>query len=387
MTGRHSSRLERMTAPLARQLPDAQETALLHACLARGARAERAWNDCVESLGRAGRRQDPGSALARFNVLLPLLSWNLQRNRIRVSGRLGTCLRAAAVTEELRWQKYSSICRPALDTLRAAGIPYIVLKAAAFCESVYPSPALRHGSDIDLLLRHDDLPAAVEALRRQGWNQEPERVPPSTTHAPPLVHASRLPLELHHRLLIPYYTLPYETLWSRSEAGLATGVPARVLCAADALVYVCAHAMLGGRILHWVPDAWFIVERHGALDWDTVTSVVRASRLGLPLYVALEFLATRLAVPVPPAVLDELRECAEATDRQGRSAARPWPKGNVGQIWRSGGRRRLLRLAERAFPPPRSYALRYDLPLWRVPLSYISRLVWFARGRARVARL
>lgn len=387
MNGRHSSRLVRMTAPLACQLPDAQETALLRACLASGAHAERAFNEWLETPGRAGRRQDPMSTLARFNVVLPLLSWNLHRNRIRVSGRLGTCLRAAAATEELRWQKYSSICQPALVALRAAGIPYIVLKAAAFCESVYPSPALRHGSDIDLLLRRDDLPAAVEALRRQGWKQEPEPVPPSTTHAAPLLHASRLPLELHYRLLIPYYTLPYELFWSRAEAGLATGVPARVLCAADALVYVCAHAMLGGRILHWVPDAWFIVERQSALDWDTVTSVARASRLGLPLYVAFEFLATRLAVPVPPAVLDELRACAEVTDRQGRSAARPWPKGNVRQIWNSGGRRRLLRLAERAFPPPRSYALRYDLPLWRVPLSYISRLVWFARGRARVARL
>ena len=50
-------------------------------------------------------------------------------------------------------------------------IPVVVLKGAALATTLYPDPALRPLSDIDLLVRREHLDAAVQAVKSLGYRQ------------------------------------------------------------------------------------------------------------------------------------------------------------------------------------------------------------------------
>ncbi|MCX6688455.1 MAG: nucleotidyltransferase family protein, partial [Methanoregula sp.] len=55
------------------------------------------------------------------------------------------------------------------DALKGAGIPVILLKGHALARTVYPDPALRQSSDIDLLVQPHNIPASEEVLEKLGY--------------------------------------------------------------------------------------------------------------------------------------------------------------------------------------------------------------------------
>jgi len=55
------------------------------------------------------------------------------------------------------------------NALNEAQIPSILLKGHALARTVYPDPALRQSSDIDLLVRPRDIPAAEDVLESLGY--------------------------------------------------------------------------------------------------------------------------------------------------------------------------------------------------------------------------
>jgi hypothetical protein len=366
-------------AGLAALLPAADQTLFLKACLEDAPAAAEAWESWRRRATRSGapvRR-----ALAPVNAFLPLLAWNLQRHGVPLDRELATHLRAARMTEELRLQRYRAICASVVQTLTGAGISFIVLKGAALAATAYPDPLLRHADDIDLLLHEHDLEPAASLLEARGWRSRALPALPNPLHLPPLVHASGLPLELHRRLLIPYYTLPYDALWARSVRASVAGIPVQVLSPADTLIHITAHAMLGPPILRWIGDAWFILQRLPVFDWSVFTSTAGAARLHLPLFMACDYLSGEMGLPVPPHVLAELRAGAGRTSFVGRHVVRPVPQGSLASIWAlpEPWWRRAARLCRRAFPSPVRFALEHDVRPWAVPAQYAYRLVRYAR--------
>ena len=368
-------------------LPAPAHSLFLRACLHDAPGASEAWRRWSAETTRDGTsvRQALAESLAPF---LPLLAWNRERNGLgHEDERLSTFLKFARVTEELRSAKYREACASSLGALHADGIPMIVLKGAALEELIYPAPALRHSGDVDVLLHEADLARGVAAFVDLGWRQFDDPILPSPLHLPPIVHPTGLPIELHRRLQIPYYTLPYDALWARSRPASVAGVEVRVLSPADNLLHILAHAMhgYGEPILRWVPDAWFIIARSPELDWSTFLSTAASARLGLPLYVTLEYLAREIGAHVPPGVLAELGAAAARTGFRGRAAARlgarRWATGSVRDIWATpgGARHRLARLCQRVFPPPVEFALRYDLPAGALPFYYLVRAARYTR--------
>lgn len=55
------------------------------------------------------------------------------------------------------------------DALKLAGIPSILLKGHALARTVYPDPALRQSSDIDLLVQPHNIPGAETVLEKLGY--------------------------------------------------------------------------------------------------------------------------------------------------------------------------------------------------------------------------
>jgi hypothetical protein len=75
------------------------------------------------------------------------------------------------------------------DALKDAGIPVILLKGHALARTVYPDPALRQSSDIDLLVQPHNIPASEKILEKLGY------VCPAKTHT--------ISYEQHHDVYIP----------------------------------------------------------------------------------------------------------------------------------------------------------------------------------------
>ena len=254
-----------------------------------------------------------------------------------------------------------------------------------FWIGVYPAPLFRHADDIDILLYEDGLKRAADLFVRAGWRQRPPPVLRSPKHVPPLVHPEGVPIELHWRIAIPHYAIPYDRLWERSRIARIAGLDVQVLSDPDSLLHTCAHGMYGRPDLKWVVDAWFILEKSPRFDWSTFTSPTASARLELPVYNALRYMAAQSGAAVPEHVLGELQSGAARTGFVGRQAARPWPGGTDEDFLGCQGRwwRRVWAVWRRVFPPPVQFALHYDVRLWTVPFYYVYRLVRYARLERR----
>lgn len=90
-----------------------------------------------------------------------------------------------------------------LDALAAAGLSALALKGAPLARTLYGDPALRSSTDIDVLVRPEELSAAIVAARALGYGPPvgaPDRGVLPTLHFV-LPHLGGLPtLELHWRV-------------------------------------------------------------------------------------------------------------------------------------------------------------------------------------------
>jgi len=94
------------------------------------------------------------------------------------------------------------------EALRVAGLPCLALKGAASMLSVYPDPALRPISDLDILIRHADLDSVVRALGPLGFrkivkasSREDEWLSVMYLDGICITRGASLPVELHGSFL------------------------------------------------------------------------------------------------------------------------------------------------------------------------------------------
>ncbi len=155
------------------------------------------------------------------NGLGPIAYHALQENRIKVDSNGARDLQSADITARVMTDYCRGELEEVLLELNKAEIEPILLKGISIA-SRYPQPHWRLMSDVDLLVRHDQLEATVAALRGLGFvngNQQPEKHWLHHHHAAPLYHHQRkLWIEVHHALLSdPYLNRPalaIDAIWS-----------------------------------------------------------------------------------------------------------------------------------------------------------------------------
>lgn len=117
--------------------------------------------------------------------------------------------------------------RQVTRVLGASGIDAMPLKGVAYLLAGLPPAAWRNLSDIDLLVRKDDVDRAEQALQRAGWEQS-EDFDDYDQHyyrdwmheVPPMVHRKReFEVDLHHNLAPPVSRVRIDAgaLWQASE--------------------------------------------------------------------------------------------------------------------------------------------------------------------------
>ena len=216
----------------------------------------------------------------------------------------------------------------AVAALDVAGLPSIVLKGAALAESVYGNVALRPMVDVDLLVRREDLHAALTVLAGGGFTaatREP-RVGAAAAFENELLLLKPGPLpvalEIHWSLFdSPYYQrhLHLDRCWAAARPLRLGTTEARMLDPISQLLHLCGHLVLhhGGTDLLWEHDIAECIAVYGAeLDWSALLDRAAEWKLIVAIQSLLPRLAEEAGAPIPVAVIERVRALRPTREEQ-----------------------------------------------------------------------
>ena len=199
----------------------------------------------------------------------------------------------------------------AAGLLRAAGVPFLVLKGMSLSQRLYGNPLERAARDIDLLASPHAFQAAERVLLENGWR----RLQPSFPETPSrnrwyrrFRHEHELvgpggPLELHRRLSHNpfYFDVPFENLHAGSVPVEIGALSFRVLGEEDELAYLMCH---GARHywsrLKWLCDVAVILASLEPQGLERIAVRCRQDGLESILASTLRLCREALHVRVPP---------------------------------------------------------------------------------------
>ena len=233
----------------------------------------------------AGRALDwPGLfELAQANATAPLVFRRLAKEGLLdtvpagVRDAFAAETDAVAAVNELRL----SAARELLERFHRAGIACVVLKGMLFGLEIYGDARYKRMNDIDILVKLEDAPAAMEVYRQLGMfsssavlGKEPKVKPKRSHHLPSFVSRDgALVVGTHWGLITPLapYTIDYEAIWSRVRPIDFYGSPAFAMSDEDNLHHLCVHLPYYKTGVRELADIWNLV-RHakGRLDLDLV---------------------------------------------------------------------------------------------------------------------
>jgi hypothetical protein len=200
----------------------------------------------------------------------------------------------------------------ALRALASSRVPVIVLKGGYLAEAVYGDIGLRVMSDIDILVRREHLPAAVNALRSSGFHPKTYHLePPADLQEFKFVHQNTgTMIELHWEIFKPIFPfgLKSEVIWPAAVPAKIAGVDVLALSPEDLLSHLAAHAAIhsynaGLKVL---VDAAQTIDRL-PVAWNIFIDRARTLRSVRPVWLMLALSRRLLGAAVPEAILTGLR--------------------------------------------------------------------------------
>lgn len=179
-------------------------------------------------------------------------------------------------------------CSELLAGLAGAGVEVIPLKGMYLREVVYPNPVLRPSGDVDLLVRYEQVGAAVKVLEGLGYQpSESEHTagwfrPEHHHHLVPYVlPARKLSIEMHWNLAAPEREIQVDVagLWERAQPARYWGWEGLGLAPEDILLHLALHHASDSPMaaiqplvrLRNLADIVGVVDKFGReLDWEVL---------------------------------------------------------------------------------------------------------------------
>lgn len=205
--------------------------------------------------------------------------------------------------------------------LRARGLDVLPYKGPLLAETLYGNVALRQFSDLDLLVRSDDLPAIKQALAELGYEpglrlaQAEERDYLKSGYEYTFDGArGRNLLEIKWQVLPRFYSIGFDVneFFERAAVVTIEGQRLRTLCEQDLMLVLCAHAAKHAwKQISWLCDIVQLARSRGT-DWAALQA--RAERLGIMRIVTVTFLLAHklLGAALPAQLRMEIEKDAEA---------------------------------------------------------------------------
>jgi hypothetical protein len=258
-------------------------------------------------------------AIAEAEGVAPALGFALEAGTpAGVPGAIQSRLRRGLAQGRARHLILARHLRRLLRGFAREGVPVIPLKGPALAEALYPDPAMRPASDLDLLIPPDAVLAVDRLLQALGYHRRADAhswsfdlaYDRATLYEGP----TGVQVDLHWSLQSDprYRWSETESLgvWDRAVKTHVAGETVRGLCPEDLLLYLAlhlaAHHGLGGLLWYW--DLALILDRRsGGLDWPTMLERAARWRVRRALYFALRGCETLFGVSPSARVLAALR--------------------------------------------------------------------------------
>ncbi len=247
---------------------------------------------------------------AAENSVVPLLARQVSAHAADLipSGTLDR-LKAAARANTLRCLTLTGELLRVLGEFRSRGIAAIPYKGPVLAAQAYGDVALREYEDLDIILRHKDLPIADDAMRALGYRA---RFPwiHSPAAAASLVpgeynyqdDSRRIIVELHTELTLRHFPIrpDLDDFSQRLVSVSLSGHEVKTFCAEDALPILCIHGAkdFWERIV-WIADIAELVQSGSGFDWDEACRRAELMKAERMLHLGLALAAGLLDAPLP----------------------------------------------------------------------------------------
>ena len=227
-------------------------------------------------------------AQAEIHGMAPLLWHHIQQSGAEIPVDVGRTLKGLYLRHRRNNQVHAQVLFEIIALLQTADIHPLVLKGLGLAYSLYPDPALRPISDLDLLLRRDEIRPALELLRAAGFSTpslplDDEPAPKELTVDSSPRDGLRVHVELHHYDPrqgddeFAGFTSPPQAIQVEGSTIL---IPAPM----DNLAYLSRHLtrhLFEARAdkplqLKWIADILSLVEQYAeSIDWSRHTKLLQ----------------------------------------------------------------------------------------------------------------
>jgi len=209
-----------------------------------------------------------------------------------------------------------------LSSLNRLGIPFIVLKGAYFAELVYPNRALRTMTDVDILVRKEDVKTCEALLRESGYSPCRDSAPSDyyadLHHIIPYDSGDGLiRMEVHTHIVKPTFpvVLDIEGLWRRAKRVEIAGNDTLVLSPEDTVLHLCLHFCVhlvngrsyAGRFRGMCDICEFLEKFKTEINWDFILKESMEHKMAPCIYYPLWFVREFLDADIPEDVLLRLK--------------------------------------------------------------------------------
>lgn len=201
--------------------------------------------------------------------------------------------------------------------LKDAGVDIISYRGPVLASTEYNSVSRRQFTDIDLFVRHEDIPKVQSILQENGY--EPQYECPSTTGLTETQQwaytrfrrdypfqnvSSGTVVEIHWRILDLKFPTEVELddVWDRSKTVEFAGERVRTLSTEDTLFMLCVHGTRHyWERIEWINDVARVINNHD-IDWEYTLQKAREHNSVRMFLVGLYLTQRLYATELPPEI-------------------------------------------------------------------------------------
>ena len=191
-------------------------------------------------------------------------------------------------------------------------IPVIPLKGSYLAERVYGNIGVRPMSDIDILVKQEDLSHVEEILTGSGFIQERGRRAIYDVGYTRTQNKLLMYIEVHWDISQPLEKLPFgiDKVWDQSRPSEISGIPVRELSPEDLLLHLAVHGSKhvfcnGLRMVFDIAET--VKHFENKVDWQHLQQTAQRWGATKSLYVGLRLAAELFYAPVPDSFMDVIK--------------------------------------------------------------------------------